>query len=379
MKQKKAFCYEIVKNQAFWSHNRSVAYNPCSFYEGFIDQDITPDQSWFGANHKKIINIVNSDELVPGCHRCYSEEQAGRVSRRQAAAKNYENFLNSADLDSIELGPEGLDYSVGNLCNLRCVICHPANSSSWIPDYQKIYPDRDITQYLYHKQEQQAITDDLYLANIKNIHFHGGGEPLMSNAHLDLLKRVNHVKGLGDVRVCYNSNGTHRVSHEVLEIWQQCRLIEIYFSIDDVCDRFEYQRTGAKWLDVTENISWFKSNMPHNHMFNINCVWSYLNLYYLDELWDWWQQNLASNRYGDPCNLIFQKAIGPFAVNHLNVSVLATLRSKYHDNQTLLNLLADIKVDDHIGHDAFWHMIEKIDHVRKTDFRTICPEWSSLL
>jgi len=378
MKNKPGFCYEIFKNQAFWSHNESISYNPCSFYDGYIDSDLAPEVSWFGLNHKKIISLVEKDQLVPGCHRCYSEEQAGRQSRRQSSKINYEKFLTSDDLSDAHLGPEGLDYSVGNLCNLKCMICHPGNSSSWIEDYKKIYPEKNVTQYLFKKRKQIGITNDVFLSNIKSLHFHGGGEPLMSSEHINLLQRIDKIKGLQDVRVFYNTNGTQKVTDEVLQLWSRCKLIEIYFSIDDIRYRFEYQRTGAKWSDIEKNIEWFKVNMPHNHMFNINCVWSYLNLYYLDELWAWYQETLPSNRYGDPCQLLLQKAIGPFEITHLSAHTVNILRHKFSTNEKLLSLLNDIIVND-CSHDDFWDLVRKIDHVRNNDFSKICPEWSALL
>ena len=200
----------------------------------------------------------------------------------------------------------------------------------------------------------------------------------MSREHIDLLKRIDKIKGLQDVRVFYNTNATQTATDEVLQLWSQCKLIEIYFSIDDIGHRFEYQRTGAKWYNVEKNIEWFKVNMPHNHMFNINCVWSYLNLYYLDELWAWYQNTLPNNRYGDPCQLILQKAIGPFGITHLNAHTVDTLRHKFSTNQTLLSLLNDIIVNN-CGHDDFWDLVRKIDLVRNNDFSKICPEWSALL
>jgi hypothetical protein len=378
MKQKQGFCYEIFKNQAFWSHNQSVSYNPCSFFDGFIDHDMTPKQSWFGHNHKKIIELVEQDRLIPGCHRCYKEEAARRLSRRQSSKQNYETFLDSADISNAAQGPEGLDYSVGNLCNLRCIICGPQNSSAWIPDYQKIYPDRNIQAFQFRKNLQTEIIDDNFLKNVKSIHFHGGGEPLMSTAHFDLLQRVDQVKGLQDVRVFYNTNGTQTVDDSVLRLWEKCRLIELYFSIDDIGKRFEYQRTGAKWSEVQNNIEWFKINMPHNHMFKINCVWGYLNLYYLDELYQWYQNTLPANRYGDPCNLIFQKAIGIFRINHLGHDAISFLKEKFKDNNQLLQLLVDIKVENN-DHTVFWKAIEKIDSVRSNKFSSVCPEWSKFL
>ena len=104
----------------------------------------------------------------------------------------------------------------------------------------------------------------------------------MTENHINLLKRIQEVKGLTDVRVFYNTNGTQIVSDLVLELWKKCKLVELYFSIDDVGLRFDYQRTGAEWDQIVLNLQWYFEHMPHNHMFNINCTWGYLNLFYLD-------------------------------------------------------------------------------------------------
>lgn len=378
MKQKPGFCYEIFKNQAFWSHNNTLTYMPCSFYEGILDQDLAPDQSWYGTNHRKIIELVNNGSTIPGCTRCYQEEASGKQSRRQASAINYETFLQRPEIDTAAQGPEGLDYSVGNLCNLRCVICGPQSSTSWIPDHKKIYPAEDMSRFLFSKNEILEIENEEYLANVRSVHFHGGGEPLLSDRHLRLLEKIERVRGLSDVRVFYNTNGTQLVDDSILDIWSRCRLVELYFSIDDVGERFEYQRTGAKWHELENNIQWFYTHMPHNHMFKINAVWSYLNLYYLNELVDWHQKHLPANRYGDKCDLIFQRAIGVFAVNYLDKSVIKTLQHKFYDYPSLLLLLSDIEQSDR-SHSQFWDSIDRIDSVRGVNFRQVCPEWSKLL
>jgi len=377
MKNKPGFCHEIFKNIAFWSNADGVAYNPCSFYNGFVDSNISADHAWNGPNHKKIIDIVDQGKLVPGCSECYREESAGRKSRRRASAELYDVF-NESDSDNIASGPSGLDYSIGNWCNLKCVICGPHNSSSWISDYQKMYPEQKVVSFVNRKSNVLEINDDNFLSNIKSLHFHGGGEPLLGQAHVRLLERVDKVKGLSDVRVFYNTNGTVIVDDSILNLWSKCRLVELYFSIDDIGTRFDYQRTGAHWHQVVENIKWYYNNMPHNHMFNINCVWSYLNLFYLDELYNWYQDNLLTNRYGDPCNLIFQKAIGDFGITHLEPAVLEMIRNKFKNIPNLLLLLNNIE-QNNLPHTAFWSSIEKIDNVRGTSFRNICPEWSAYL
>jgi len=161
-------------------------------------------------------------------------------------------------------------------------------------------------------------------------------------------------------------------------LWGECQLIELYFSIDDVGDRFNYQRTGADWKSVTNNLLWYQENMPHNHMFNINCTWSYLNLYYLTELVDWYQSNFLTNRYGDPVNLIFQRAIGDFNIVHLNSTAKKILSDRFSNYPQLHKLLDGIEIDN-TPHLAFWELIQKIDQIRQIDYKSVFPEWSQLL
>ena len=201
---------------------------------------------------------------------------------------------------------------------------------------------------------------------------------MLSDNHVRLLQKIQEVKGLSDVRVFYNTNATQTVSNEILQLWEKCRLIELYFSIDDVGARFDYQRTGANWNKVNSTLDWFYANMPHNHMFNVNCTWSYLNFFYLNEVWDWWNKNFSSNRYGDPTNLIFQKAVGEFGLDHLSKISHETLQNKFQGYNNILPLVQSLNVSDQ-PHSAFWKNISALDQVRGTDFKKIHPEWSKLL
>jgi len=378
MIDKKYFCYEIYKNLAIWSRNNKIGYNPCSFFDGYIktSDNINIAEVWNSPEHLNLKESIANDIPIPGCASCYHAEAHGLESRRLGSKKLYEQFHSETNI--VQDGPTSLDYSVGNLCNLKCVICGPYNSSKWIPDYQAIYPMVSLEEFKYEKFNQTEITDLEVLKNIKNIHFHGGGEPLLSNAHVNLLKNVQQVKGLGDVRVFYNTNGTQTVSDEILNLWEKCKLIELYFSIDDVGTRFDYQRTGADWNQVIANLKWYTEHMPHNHMFNVNCVWGYLNLFYLDELVEWYQHNFSCNRYGDTTNLIFQKAIGKYSIDHVSQSLYNVLALKFQNYPQLLELIATLDINDQ-HHDGFWKSINQLDQVRNTQYTTICPDWSKLI
>lgn len=378
MKDRKYFCYELYKNLAIWSHNGRLGYNPCSIFNGFIKESdsFDLDSVWNGPERAELKRCVDTDTPISGCRTCYNAEEHGLMSRRKSSQILYENYYHDTNIDLD--APQGLDYSVGNLCNLKCVVCGPHNSTAWVSDYQTLYPLLPIDRFKYEKFNQLETFDPGLLKNIKSLHIHGGGEPLMSNNHINLLNEIKKVKGLSDVRVFYNTNATQRACQELLELWKECQLIELYFSIDDIGDRFNYQRTGANWNAVTDNVKWYIENMPHNHMFNINCTWSYLNLYYLPDLVDWYQANLLTNRYGDPVNLIFQRVIGNFNILYLNDTVKNILIERFSNYPQLTALVNSIKTSDK-NHQLFWNEIEKIDRVRQTNYKNLCPEWSQLL
>jgi MoaA/NifB/PqqE/SkfB family radical SAM enzyme len=378
IKNKKYFCYEIYKNLAVWSHNGTLGYNPCSFFKGYIktNEKFQLDDIWNSPEHQQLKFQIENDLPIEGCQRCYQAEQQGLESRRQGSKKLYEDFLKDTKIDLD--GPSGIDYSVGNLCNLKCVICGPNSSSKWISDYKKLYPLKPIDHLKYKKYDQLQITDVHALQNIKSVHFHGGGEPLLSNSHVELLKNIKQIKGLADVRVFYNTNATQTVSDEVLQLWSECKLVELYFSIDDVNHRFNYQRTGADWAHVLKNLDWFYNNMPDNHMFNVNCVWSYLNLFYLDELADWHKKFFSTNRFGDETKLIFQKAIGIYAIDHWSSRAYVECNTKFENYPELLEIIHTLKIMNS-DHQKFWSNISKLDAIRNTNFESLCPEWSKLL
>lgn len=374
MKDKKYFCYEIFKNVSVISHNGKIKYSPCSWFMGHTSESDSMDikAAITSPEHQRLKEMVAADQPVPGCQKCYTEESDGLVSRRIAAKRNYEEFLKDTNIEGDCL--TGIDYSIGNLCNLKCVICHAGDSSAWHDDWLKIHPDSQIEKY--DKHNQLLLEDRSVLKNLKFIHFHGGGEPLMIDNHIKLLKAVDD---LSQARVTYNTNGTTRPTKEILELWEKCKLVEIYFSIDAIGDQFEYQRTNADWQEVVENIRWFKDNMPHNHMFNINCVWSVLNLYYLDEVYDWKKENLDTNRYGDPVRLIFQKGYGQIELNHISPKLRDILMAKYLDYPEIRAQVNSIPVENKPIDQNLLDYIRKLDKIRGVDYSIIHKEWAELI
>ena len=233
-----------------------------------------------------------------GCESCKRQEDAGIMSRRQGSAQWYDD----AGITDSKVELIRLDYWVGNTCNLACVICGPANSTTW---KNELGLSSHGTTSIVNK-----FWNDLDLTSLKFIHFHGG-EPLLNKDHVKLLAAVPDKQ---QVQITYNTNGTVQASQELLDIWAEFQLVEIDFSIDDIGKRFEYQRYPAVWTQTVDNLHWFINSAPHNTIFNINTTISWLNCFSIDSTEQWLRENFYVSKFNDPIQMRKQLAVGKFSI-----------------------------------------------------------------
>jgi MoaA/NifB/PqqE/SkfB family radical SAM enzyme len=95
---------------------------------------------WNSDKLKKIRIDMVSGNKVSGCEVCYLQEDSGRKSNRQQSNEEWAFKLGTDHLyklmDRAIIKNGELDYSIayldlrlGNLCNLKCRMCSPWNSS----------------------------------------------------------------------------------------------------------------------------------------------------------------------------------------------------------------------------------------------------------
>jgi sulfatase maturation enzyme AslB (radical SAM superfamily) len=128
---------------------------------------------------------------------------------------------------------------------------------------------------------------DSVLTDIRYIEF-TGGEPFMIDEHFDMLQGIIDRGIAHQVEIHYNTNGTQYPARGQ-EIWRHFKTVEIAFSIDDIGERFEYQRTNADWAVVLDNITSFqylKTQMPNLQLQCCSTV-NVFNVRYIDQLAHW--------------------------------------------------------------------------------------------
>ena len=230
------------------------------------------------------------------CQRCWDEEAAGRVSKRMNSRVRLKEYYDNVDWNNIN--PDQLwfiDLKLGNICNLKCRICGSWSSSKWAKeeiDYVLGLENRK--EHLAYKflqdgawpRESTVFWDNLKTLrpNIKYFEF-TGGEPFLIEQHFELLRYAVEQGYSQNIEIHYNTNGT--VFPEAADLWNNFKHVEIAFSIDNVGARFEYERYGADWDLVQENIAKFTAMRSNKISTQLCTTMNIQNVYYLPELCDW--------------------------------------------------------------------------------------------
>jgi hypothetical protein len=297
----------------------------------------TVEQVWNSDYMKTIRKQMLNDEVPASCTKCFREESVGIVSKRQWETKVWSDRLDiEATVNS--MSPDGsmpinipyFDLRLGNLCQLKCIMCSPHDSSSWIKDWKVQYPkykvfdlkndqgwDRTMNYTWYQKgsflesmRGQAQYIKELYFA---------GGEPLLIPEHYKILEFMVSTGASKNCILRYNSNGLE-ISDHLLDLWNQFKQVKFNFSVDAVGEKNYYIRYPSIWDSVVQNLHKL-DNTPDHIIVNIACAVQLLNVMHLPELVKWKQsQNFKKINKDNGAGLIGLHLV--YFPSYLNIKVL---------------------------------------------------------
>jgi len=327
------------------------------------------------------------------CRKCWNEERAGRTSKRMHTLDRMKHMGISNDWTADAKPLMFLDLKLGNICNLKCRICGSWSSSQFASEeIAWTHPDKRRDSHAYqmlragawprdNPQFWQQI--DQHLADIRYIEF-TGGEPFMIAEHFDMLQGIVDRGIAGQVEIHYNTNGTH-YPEKAEKIWQHFKTVEIAFSIDDVGERFEYQRTNAKWTEVCDNMDRFRDlrEIYPNIQLQICTTVNVFNVRYLDQVADW----IYRNREG--FNFVYWNMMHDawyFSIATLPDSAKAAVAQ--HLRTVVVPDIYRAEVDRIVefmlkgastSGDMLRMKIADLDRKRQQNFATVAPEMAQLI
>jgi len=258
----------------------------------------------WNSNYMKTVRLqMLEGNVPPSCTKCFEEESKGIVSKRQWESAVWNERLDMTTIidatgkdGSLPVDIPYFDLRLGNLCQLKCIMCSPHDSSSWIKEWKLQYPKYKTIEL---KQDQQWNSDfdytwykkgsflsDMRLQayNIRELYF-AGGEPLLIPEHYKILEFMVET---GAAKLCtlrYNSNGLE-LPEKLFELWNHFKEVKFNFSVDAVGSRNDYIRYPSKWENVVANLLRL-DDTPKNITVNIACAVQLLNVLTIPELVHW--------------------------------------------------------------------------------------------
>ena len=227
------------------------------------------------------------------CRKCWNEERSGRTSKRMHTINRLEHIVTDTEWTADAKPLVFIDFKLGNICNLKCRICGSWSSSTFAAEEVR-FEGKDSFHYqmlkdgAWPRRNQRFWQDiDSLMDQVRYLEF-TGGEPFMIQEHFDLLQRMVDNGIAHNVEIHYNTNGTH-YPENAEEIWKHFKTVEVAFSIDDVDERFEYQRANAIWSEVNDNMDRFEQLRDRNTNIQLQ-VCSTVNVFnvmYLEGLANW--------------------------------------------------------------------------------------------
>jgi MoaA/NifB/PqqE/SkfB family radical SAM enzyme len=378
----------------------------------------TVEEIW-NSEFMRGVRLQMLDNKIPtSCTKCFQEEANGITSKRNWETMVWQDRL---DITSVvaQTMPDGslpvnipyFDLRLGNMCQLKCIMCSPHDSSSWIKEWKIQYPKYKTIElkrdqgwdpsfdYTWYQKGSFLDTMRSQAQYIKELYF-AGGEPLLIPEHYKILEFMVETGAASNCVLRYNSNGVE-LPEKLFELWNHFKQVKFNFSIDAVGNRNDYIRYPSKWRDIVNNVQRL-DDTPDNVVVNIACAVQLLNIMSLADLVHW-KDSMNFKKINLPpygAGLIGTHLV--YLPSYLNVRVLPMhlkkeiekriiyfcARNQYGDEfvnnpygkQRWLGLIQYMMAEDWSSKlPSTIEYLESCDQQRGTDFRKVFPELSTMV
>jgi MoaA/NifB/PqqE/SkfB family radical SAM enzyme len=234
-------------------------------------------------------------ETVKGCEHCYDLEKMGFPSYRTNYIRDWfeysghgesimQRIERSIDNDYVvEEAPMYLDFRLGNLCNLKCRMCQPQNSSQIQKEYKRIEAaDPKAGQFIKDHFTWGQFADHItpwqddpeflrqveaWLPGVNKLYF-TGGEPTLIERTYWILEKCVELGVAQNIELVFNSNMTN-IKPRFINLVEQFKKVLMCFSVDAYGELNEYIRGASHWVTTDVNVrNYCSSNVVGSLLFS---------------------------------------------------------------------------------------------------------------
>jgi sulfatase maturation enzyme AslB (radical SAM superfamily) len=248
-------------------------------------QDDSLENIWNNYQMRDVRRKVLCGERPDVCKPCFDLEDQGVESLRQRHIKNaipesrinlYPNAIDALRDDyTMPFEFPTMEIKLNNLCNLKCRMCNPLDSTSWKDWDEVVSFYKKENNYLVPTVERLVKTPGQYigpfddtdkwwesfeklLPHFRRVEF-AGGEPLMDPQHYKILDMLKPYAK--NIEIKYATNGTTlgiKGGRTIHDYWPHFRSVAVNVSIDGIHDVYNYIRGNGDFNQVEENIKEIK-------------------------------------------------------------------------------------------------------------------------
>jgi MoaA/NifB/PqqE/SkfB family radical SAM enzyme len=235
---------------------------------------------------RKIRKQMLDGEVVKGCEHCYDLEDMGFPSYRTNYIRDWFEYSDRGDeiVERIEQSkrnghrveepPMYLDFRLGNMCNLKCRMCQPQNSSQINKEYVKMEnADPEAGQFIRdnftwgHFAENITNWEDdpeflrqveEWLPGVNKLYF-TGGEPTIIERVYWIMEKCVEMGIAKNIELVFNSNMTN-IQKRFTDLIEQFKNVLMCISVDAYGHENEYIRGASHWSKVEKNLRTYCSS-----------------------------------------------------------------------------------------------------------------------
>jgi len=376
----------------------STSFSPCPYLGGTVwnqeQQNIM--SQWRSSDLQQLRQSFVDNKQSPICNRCWHEESNHKRSLRLRLFDpvNYTSdysFINGSEYaneliqrindQSYLNGPEVLTIKNGNVCNAKCRVCHPHDSSRWIEDSEKLHQIVGEKFYPIGVQEKnwndEQLEEILEIShNLKRLELFGG-EPMYNKQVYRLLKQMVEQGHAKHIILYINTNGSVDILDRIPFVTEFSQ-IEIGVSIDGVGKHFDYIRHGLDYNVIKKNVMNWRETFERSgikHSIDSISTVNTLNVYYLPELKEAVQEILPLAPFW---NLLVEPKY--LFIKNMPDPVKSAVIEKLAKDPEFDDLISVIQQP---GDPAQWERFLKftagLDQIRNESFKSTFPEFASII
>lgn len=335
-----------------------------------------------------------NQEWHPSCSQCKEREDLGLTSDRHMFDAWHESAVQSGVIDANEPldlvmpDPRWADIRPSNLCNLKCRMCYPDNSTEVAREWRELSsPVNDVTldnTYtpteldLFSQRKHYELPELNDVVNLKLL----GGEPTVQKEVFSILDKMKYNE---HSKIDITTNATTKQQFNGIQPYlKKFAQVGWCISIDGTEQEYEYVRTPARWDRFNDAVihlletDWARHNTVVTFHFVLQAWnWSSVNdvIQYTEELKQ--RYNTPESPHGH-CGLTIQPvdqpwlglAVVPYEEREREIALVK--KNFGRRCEELIKWSASTPFDPEL-HKRFLAYTQLLDDKRGTDYLRINP------